>query len=243
MKRLSIALLFLASVAHADGSDMQPFPDAQAFPGAADIIGDATMLPMSDGGSGANLTASNGGVFYSTSSAGAILSGTANPNRALLSGSSTAPAWAGNDWPLYSRLAADPTGITSTTPASTTLSVTVLASTTYLVMAHIMFTDSTAVDGYRFDFDGGAATVTDMRVDCTIREAAATANTQVFETTALATDVTLALASTAASSMDCIGTITFNAGGTFIVRAAQNAHSTGTLTLRRGSSIRLENIP
>src|ERR1700678_1338774 len=48
---------------------------------------------LANGGTGASLTASNGGIFYSTASAGAILSGTATPNQVLLSGSSTTPAW------------------------------------------------------------------------------------------------------------------------------------------------------
>jgi len=52
-------------------------------------------LPVSltNGGTNAALTASNGGIFYSTATAGAILSGTATANQVLLSGTSTAPAW------------------------------------------------------------------------------------------------------------------------------------------------------
>lgn len=51
------------------------------------------LLPLANGGTNANLTASNGGIFYSTSSAAAILSGTATANKILLSGSSTTPTW------------------------------------------------------------------------------------------------------------------------------------------------------
>lgn len=50
-------------------------------------------LSLANGGTNANLTASNGGIFYSTGSAGAILSGTATANQILMSGSSTTPAW------------------------------------------------------------------------------------------------------------------------------------------------------
>lgn len=57
---------------------------------ASDVTG---LLPLANGGLNANLTASNGGVFYSTATAGAILAGTANADRPLLSGSSAAPAW------------------------------------------------------------------------------------------------------------------------------------------------------
>lgn len=52
-----------------------------------------TVIPLAFGGTNANLTASNGGIFYSTGSAGAILSGTATARKMLLSQSSTAPIW------------------------------------------------------------------------------------------------------------------------------------------------------
>lgn len=57
------------------------------------LTGLTTPLSLSRGGSNANLTASNGGIFYSTATAGAILSGTATANLPLLSGSTAAPAW------------------------------------------------------------------------------------------------------------------------------------------------------
>ena len=52
-----------------------------------------TLVALAYGGSNANLTASNGGIVYSTASAMAILVGTATANQMLLSGSSTTPAW------------------------------------------------------------------------------------------------------------------------------------------------------
>lgn len=51
-------------------------------------------LALARGGCGAALTASNGGVLYSTASACAILAGTATANLPLLSGASGAPTWA-----------------------------------------------------------------------------------------------------------------------------------------------------
>ncbi len=53
----------------------------------------STPLALSSGGTNANLTASNGGIFYSTATAGAILSGTATAGKLLRSGSSAAPTW------------------------------------------------------------------------------------------------------------------------------------------------------
>jgi len=56
-------------------------------------------LKLANGGTSASLSASDGGIFYSTASAGAILAGTATANQALLSGSSTTPAWSTATYP------------------------------------------------------------------------------------------------------------------------------------------------
>lgn len=60
-----------------------------------DRIGDATMLPMADGGTNAALTADNGAICYSTASALALLASTATAGQPLLSGASAAPTWGG----------------------------------------------------------------------------------------------------------------------------------------------------
>lgn len=52
------------------------------------------LLPLANGGTNASLTASNGGIPYSTASAFALLSGTATASLPLLSGASGAPTWA-----------------------------------------------------------------------------------------------------------------------------------------------------
>lgn len=52
-----------------------------------------TPINLSQGGSNAVLTASDGGVVYSTASAMAILAGTSTPKQILLSGLSGAPSW------------------------------------------------------------------------------------------------------------------------------------------------------
>src|SRR3954470_20795762 len=59
----------------------------------------ASVIALAYGGTNANLTASNGGIFYSTASAGAILAGTATANQILLSGVSTTPAWSTATYP------------------------------------------------------------------------------------------------------------------------------------------------
>lgn len=53
----------------------------------------ATPVELAYGGTNANLTANNGGIFYSTATAGAILNGTATANQVLFSGATAAPTW------------------------------------------------------------------------------------------------------------------------------------------------------
>lgn len=57
------------------------------------------QLSLARGGSNANLTASNGGIVYSTGTAMAILSGTATAGQVLRSGSSAAPSWSTATYP------------------------------------------------------------------------------------------------------------------------------------------------
>lgn len=63
------------------------------------VLADTPLLGLNHGGCNANLTASNGGILYSTASACAILAGTATANQILMSGSSTTPAWSTATFP------------------------------------------------------------------------------------------------------------------------------------------------
>jgi hypothetical protein len=57
-------------------------------------------LALTSGGTNASLTASNGGIVYSTASAMAILAGTSTAQRLLMSGASTTPQWSTTTYPL-----------------------------------------------------------------------------------------------------------------------------------------------
>jgi hypothetical protein len=57
------------------------------------------ILGLAAGGSGANMTASNGGIVYSNATTLGILSGTATARQMLQSGLSTTPAWSTTTWP------------------------------------------------------------------------------------------------------------------------------------------------
>jgi len=59
-----------------------------------DLTTDVTgVLPLANGGSAKNLTASNGGIIYSDADSMEVLSGTATAGQILRSGSSAAPSW------------------------------------------------------------------------------------------------------------------------------------------------------
>lgn len=58
-----------------------------------------TDIPLADGGTNASLVADNGGIFYSTATAAAILPSTSTANQPLLSGASGAPGWSTATYP------------------------------------------------------------------------------------------------------------------------------------------------
>ena len=89
----------------------------------------ATNIALNKGGTNASLTASNGGIFYSTASAGAILSGTSTANQVLLSGSSTVPSWSTATYPATAGttgnvLTSDGTNFVSSAPANSFITLT-----------------------------------------------------------------------------------------------------------------------
>lgn len=68
--------------------------------GAVSLTADVSgILPLANGGTNANLTASTGGIVYSGASALAILSGTATAGQIVRSGSSAAPSWSTATYP------------------------------------------------------------------------------------------------------------------------------------------------
>jgi hypothetical protein len=79
-------------------------------------VWNGTNIPLGFGGTNAALVASNGGIFYSTAAAGAILAGTATARQILQSGASAAPAWS-----------------TATYPATTTISQLLYSSAANVV--------------------------------------------------------------------------------------------------------------
>jgi hypothetical protein len=84
-------------------------------------LGWSGQLSLTRGGTAASLTASNGGIIYSTASAMAVLSGTATAGQILRSGSSAAPSWSTATYPATAGssgnvLTSDGTNWTSSAP-------------------------------------------------------------------------------------------------------------------------------
>lgn len=128
-------------------------------------------------------------------------------------------------------LTANHTNATVTPTNITDLTVTV-AARKYGFRFVAQVDNSTDADGLRFDFDGGSAGTTDFRVTCKTFANNAVAQTQ--QTTALATDITLATL-TGTGEFECDGSFEPSGAGTFIPRAAGNTAASGTLTVFKGS--------
>jgi hypothetical protein len=92
-------------------------------------LGWTGQLGLARGGTAASLTASNGGIVYSTASALAILAGTATAGQILRSGASTTPSWSTATFPATAGtsgnvLTSDGTNWTSAAPTGVTLLTT-----------------------------------------------------------------------------------------------------------------------
>jgi hypothetical protein len=107
----------------------------------------------------------------------------------------------------------------------------------------LWLSNSTAGEGAKIDFDGGAATATTFLAGGGVFAASAAATQGVTISQALATDINWsAFGNTSVVNIVFDLFIDVNAGGTIIPRYAENSSSTGTLTILKGSSFRLEDI-
>lgn len=119
-------------------------------------FGGAVSFPitLAQGGTNANLTANNGGIFYSSASAGAILAGTATARQMLQSGASTTPAWS-----------------TATYPATTTANRLLYSSATNTVVdlatvnSSILVTDGSGVPSLGTAIPNGVTATTQAALD------------------------------------------------------------------------------
>lgn len=121
-----------------------------------------TDVSLADGGTNASLTASNGGIVYSTASAFAILSGTATAQKILMSQSSTAPIWSTPTYPNLATsgkvLVGDGTNIVLSTPtfpnASATAGKIIISDGTNWIASTPTYPNASATAGKVLRSDG-----------------------------------------------------------------------------------------
>lgn len=136
----------------------------------------------------------------------------------------------------HPRLVSNVTNATATMANLTELSVTLKAGRKYTFRCVLFVVDDVAADGVKIDFDGGTATMTSFRAHALIHDTALLTSAQV---SAIATDITAATI-TGDGRIEVSGAFVVNGAGTFIPRAAQVAHTTGTLTVYLNSFLVVE---
>jgi len=141
-------------------------------------------------------------------------------------------------WAGQSHLSSNGTNATATM-ATTGLSMTLTTGRNYDGECTFFVNDSVAGEGVQVDFNGGTATATDFRAHVKITDTALIKSQQV---TSLSTAVSVATV-TGDSEIQVHFSFESSGNGTFIPRYAQATHSSGTLTIYRGSFCRAWDSP
>ena len=135
-------------------------------------LGWTGQLGLTRGGTGASLTASNGGICYSTGSALAILAGTATANKVLMSGASGAPSWSTPTFPNASATAGKIIRSDGTNWLASTLTMpdtTAVSTILYSSSANTVAALATANSGVLVTSAGGVPSIaTDIPTAVTI---------------------------------------------------------------------------
>jgi hypothetical protein len=176
---------------------------------------------------------------FSTSGDGCI-SGPGNGKLIFFLGSTTNGDHTG--WPVDAGecfVAADQTNATTTLQSTACTVNNLYSGRKYAFQCEMFLSDSVSTDGAKIDFGGGSATATNFRAQVTAFDTALNLSTQVTSLTATATASTF----TGAGAFEVHGSFEPSADGTFLPRFAQGVHTTGTLTLARGSYCTVKDAP
>lgn len=133
---------------------------------------------------------------------------------------------------------ADQTNATATAQ-TTTCSMSLTTGRKYSFTCEMFLSDSVAADGAVLDFNGGSATSTNFRAQVTAFDTALNVSTILTSLAGTATATTF----TGAGAFEIHGSFEPSGTGTFIPRFSQSAHTTGTLTLARGSYCKITDMP
>ena len=186
-------------------------------------------LTLANGGTGANITASNGGIFYSTATVGALLAGTATASQVLLSGASTAPVWS-----------------TATYPAATVINQLLYSSANNTMAglatanSAVLVTTSTGVPGYSSTITNGQVII--GSTGATPTAATITAGTGVSVTNG-AGSITIATVGSAIAWVGIAGTTQTAAVNTgYIIQNAGQTTVTLPVTAAIGSVVSIRGL-
>lgn len=169
------------------------------------------ILPVTNGGTGTALVASNGGVVYSDATQLQLLAGTVTAGQCLLSGSSAAPTWGS---------CAGGAAVASVTNSDGTLTV---SPTTGAVVASLNTGHANSWTAAQ-TFDSSAAKIKGSSTGVT---SLASANSSATNYTATLPALTGTVSLVVASGAKALATSAISSG---TCSAAQTATATGTLT-------------
>lgn len=152
----------------------------------------------------------------------------------------------GNGWLQHaggdSRNSSDVTNNSATMANVTGMSATVAAGRKYSGELALWVSNDQSSEGAKFDFDGGTATWTSFRAAVVGNVSGASLPTSAVS--GIASD--LVISTFLDTAIQCV-LIRFqgvcNAAGTLIPRAAENSHTSGTLTVYLNSSMEVKDLP
>lgn len=203
--------------------------DSNGIPTGIYEVGQGTY-----GSSGTTLT--RGIVYENSSGTTTALSLTAGTYRVML----TPPALFYQGSVLKTRLTNDVTNATTTFSNLTDLSVKLQSGETYTGQLVLKVNNSVAVEGIKIDFNGGAATMTVFWAGIGILSSNGTDTVGTNTSTSLAGVLNYSVL-TGETVLIVNISMVCSSGGDFIVRGAENSHSTGTITFEQGSYLTLDN--
>lgn len=141
---------------------------------------------------------------------------------------------------LVSELSSAATYNNTSTFANTSLSVTVASAGVYQVQVNLLLTYNG--EQLKVDFNGGAGTVTAFNGVWNQARAGFPTTVSSLTVFAISTSATVGANTTDTSFATFIGTLVVNSGGTFILRAAQNATQATDSTISIGSNMVLTKV-
>lgn len=184
-----------------------------------------------------------GQIFFRATTFGSPFAGLTSPAAGVVASTngSSGAGWLQNASGT-ARLTAPVTNVTMTLASLTDLTLTLIAGRKYVGRLVLVVDEGLAADGFKFDLNGGSATMTSVTFGFS-SAIGATLGTRT--STALATAITLtALADTSDVILEIPVTLVCNAAGTIIPRQAKNGNVAGaTLTLRTGGYFLLDDCP